>query len=98
MPSWQGMAQEAIGLGERSISTRHIRQFAGTDNRSWKQKRGISMPSRSQACSTEVPGSTSISISSMVITGIVRPRSDRREMDLRQQAYSAATLAARSRY
>ena len=30
-----GMAQEAIGLGERSISTRHMRQLPATDSRSW---------------------------------------------------------------
>ena len=34
MLSPQGMAQDAIGLGARSISTRHMRQLAGTDRRS----------------------------------------------------------------
>ena len=35
MPSPTGMAQEAIGLGARSISTRHMRQLPATDRRSW---------------------------------------------------------------
>jgi len=71
MPSPAAMAQEATGLGARSISTRHMRQLAGTDSRSWKQKRGTSMPSCSHACRIEVPGSTSISMPSMVSFGIL---------------------------
>ena len=35
IPSPQGMAQAATGFGARSISTRHMRQFAGTLRRSW---------------------------------------------------------------
>src|SRR5882757_2744046 len=70
MPSPAGIAQDAIGFGDFSISTRHMRQFAGTDSLSWKQKRGTSRPRRSQACSTDVPGSTSISIPSIVSLGI----------------------------
>ena len=35
MPSLTGMAQEAMGLGARSISTRHMRQLPATDRRSW---------------------------------------------------------------
>ena len=34
MPSPAGMAQEAIGLGARSISTRHMRQLPATERRS----------------------------------------------------------------
>jgi hypothetical protein len=35
MPSIAGMAQDATGFGERSISTRHMRQFPAIDRRSW---------------------------------------------------------------
>jgi hypothetical protein len=35
MPSPTGMAHEAMGLGARSISTRHMRQLPATDKRSW---------------------------------------------------------------
>src|ERR1700754_3317416 len=70
MPSPAGIAQDAIGFGAFSISTRHIRQFAGTESLSWKQNRGTSRPRRSQACSTDVPGSTSISTPSIVSLGI----------------------------
>ena len=35
MPSPTGMAQEAIGFGDFSISTRHMRQLPATDSRSW---------------------------------------------------------------
>ena len=34
MPSPQGMAQLAMGLGDFSISTRHIRQLPAIDSRS----------------------------------------------------------------
>ena len=35
IPSATGMAQDAMGFGERSISTRHMRQLPATDSRSW---------------------------------------------------------------
>ena len=35
MPSPAGMAQDAIGLGERSISTRHMRQLPAIASLSW---------------------------------------------------------------
>ena len=35
MPSAHGMAQLAIGLGDFSISTRHMRQLPAIDSRSW---------------------------------------------------------------
>ena len=35
MPSAAGIAQDAIGLGERSISTRHMRQLPAMESRSW---------------------------------------------------------------
>ena len=38
------------GLGDFSISTRHIRQLPATERRSWKQKRGTLMPVDSMAC------------------------------------------------
>ena len=34
MPSPTGMAHDAMGFGERSISTRHIRQLPAIDSRS----------------------------------------------------------------
>ena len=57
MPSAAGIAQEAMGFGERSISTRHMRQFPAMESRSWKQKCGISLPASMQACITVEPGS-----------------------------------------
>src|SRR5215813_395166 len=57
-------AQDATGLGEPFSSTRHIRQLPAIDNRSWKQKRGISAPAASQACSSVYSGGTSISLPS----------------------------------
>ena len=35
MPSAAGIAQDAMGLGERSISTRHMRQLPAIESRSW---------------------------------------------------------------
>jgi hypothetical protein len=35
MPSAAGMAQEAIGLGAFSCSTRHMRQLPAIESRSW---------------------------------------------------------------
>lgn len=43
------MAHEATGLGDFSISTKHMRQLPAMDRRSWKQKRGISTPATAQA-------------------------------------------------
>src|ERR1700722_7948158 len=43
---------------------RHMRQLPAIDSRSWKQKRGISAPPASQACSSVYSGGTSISLSS----------------------------------
>jgi len=45
-------AQDATGFGEPTSSTRHIRQLPAIDSRSWKQKRGISAPAASHACSS----------------------------------------------
>ena len=44
-------------------STRHMRQLPAIDSRSWKQKRGISAPAASQACSSVNSGGTSTSMS-----------------------------------
>ena len=45
-------AQDATGLGEPLSSTRHMRQLPAIESRSWKQKRGISAPAASHACSS----------------------------------------------
>ena len=45
-----GKAHDATGLGDFSISTRHMRQLPATERRSWKQKRGMLMPTLSHAC------------------------------------------------
>src|SRR5258708_11176600 len=57
-------AQLATGLGEPLSSTRHMRQLPAIDSRSWKQKRGISAPAASHACSSVNSGGTSISLPS----------------------------------
>src|SRR2546427_13173116 len=57
-------AQLATGLGEPTSSTRHMRQLPAIDSRSWKQKRGISAPAISHACSSVYSGGTSISLPS----------------------------------
>src|SRR6478609_1213753 len=58
------MAQEACGFGTPTTSTRHMRQLPAMDSRSWKQKRGISAPAASHACSSVYSGGTSISVPS----------------------------------
>ena len=45
-------AHDATGLGEPLSSTRHMRQLPAIESRSWKQKRGISTPAASHACSS----------------------------------------------
>src|SRR4030081_2515621 len=57
-------AQLATGLGEPLSSTRHMRQLPAIDRRSWKQKRGISAPAASHACSSVNSAGTSISLPS----------------------------------
>src|SRR5882757_788271 len=57
-------AQLATGLGEPFTSTRHMRQLPAIDRRSWKQKRGISAPAASHACSSVYSAGTSISLPS----------------------------------
>src|SRR6185312_11321331 len=81
MPSAAGIAQEAIGFGAFSCSTRHMRQLPAIARRSWKQKCATSMPACWQACSTVVPAGTSTVMPSMVSLGISRssrgpPRGD----------------------
>src|SRR5471032_711599 len=71
MLSVAGIAQEAIGFGAFSCSTRHMRQLPAIAKRSWKQKCGTSTPRRWHACSTVVPGGTAISCPSIVSLGIV---------------------------
>src|SRR5579862_9632929 len=73
-------AQLATGLGEPTSSTRHIRQLPAIDNRSWKQKRGISAPAVSHACRSVYSGGTSISLPStmsLVIGSLLRGHRDR---------------------
>src|SRR4249919_1197130 len=60
-------AHDATGLGEPFSSTRHMRQLPAIDSRSWKQKRGISTPAASAACSSVNSGGTSTSVPSMTI-------------------------------
>src|SRR6267142_6777323 len=57
-------AQLATGLGEPLSSTRHMRQLPAIESRSWKQKRGISAPAASHACSSVYSAGTSISLPS----------------------------------
>src|ERR1700674_2991325 len=57
-------AHEATGFGEPTSSTRHMRQLPAIDRRSWKQKRGISAPATSHACSSVNSAGTSISLPS----------------------------------
>ena len=48
-----------------------MRQLPAIDSRSWKQKRGISAPAASAACSSVYSGGTSTSVPSMMILVIV---------------------------
>src|SRR5215470_7193416 len=66
-------AQLATGFGEPASSTRHMRQLPAIDSRSWKQKRGISAPAASHACSSVYSGGTSTSLPST--TSLVMPAS-----------------------
>src|SRR6186997_3686687 len=63
-------AHDATGLGEPDSSTRHMRQLPAIESRSWKQKRGISAPAASHACSSVYSGGTSISLPSTMILAI----------------------------
>src|SRR3974390_1494970 len=65
-------AQDATVFGEPFNSTRHMRQLPAIDSRSWKQKRGISAPAASHACSSVYSGGTSISLPSTMSLVIVR--------------------------
>src|SRR3954464_14458125 len=59
-------AQLATRFGEPFSSTTHMRQLPAIDSRSWKQKRGISAPAASHACSSVYSGGTSISCPSTI--------------------------------
>src|ERR1700712_218570 len=59
-------AQDATGFGAPLSSTRHMRQLPAIDSRSWKQKRGISAPAASHACSSVYSAGTSISLPSTI--------------------------------
>src|SRR5271155_99595 len=74
------MAQDACGFGMPTTSIRHMRQLPAIDSRSWKQKRGISAPAASHACSSVYSGGTSISLPStmsLVISLLLRRDRDR---------------------
>src|SRR4029077_18440472 len=71
-------AQLATGFGEPTSSTRHMRQLPAIDSRSWKQKRGISAPAASHACSSVYSGGTSISLPSTISLLIARDLADDR--------------------
>src|SRR3954467_5552827 len=59
------IAQEACGFGgPPTTAIRHMRQLPAIESRSWKQKRGISAPAASHACSSVYSGGTSISVPS----------------------------------
>src|SRR6476659_2399212 len=63
--AFTAMAQGACGVGgPPGTSIRHMRQLPAIESRSWKQKRGISAPAASQACSSVYSGGTSISVPS----------------------------------
>src|SRR5262249_8986376 len=47
--------------GPPTTSIRHMRQLPAIESRSWKQKRGISAPAASHACSSVYSAGTSIS-------------------------------------
>src|SRR5215217_33132 len=71
--SLTAQAQDAIGFGEPTSSTRHMRQLPAIDRRSWKQKRGISAPAASHACSSVYSGGTSMSVPSTMSLVILPP-------------------------
>src|SRR4029077_9750979 len=72
-------AHEATGLGEPFNSTTHIPQLPAIERRSWKQKRGISAPPASHACSSVYAGGTSISLPSTMslVMQLLRRLADR---------------------
>src|SRR5208282_5611631 len=70
MPSVAGMAQDAMGLGDFSCSTRHMRQLPAMARRWWKQKCATSKPACWQAWSTVTPGATSTAFPLMVSFGM----------------------------
>src|SRR5262244_3354657 len=80
------MAQEACGFGMPTTSIRHMRQLPAIDSRSWKQKRGISAPAASQACSNVYSGGTSISLPSTMslVIGLLRRHFHRIGMRVRR--------------
>src|SRR5947209_2905016 len=68
------MAQEACGFGgPPTTSIRHMRQLPAIESRSWKQKRGISAPAASHACSSVYSGGTSISVPSTMSLVMMPP-------------------------
>src|ERR1044071_4682134 len=72
--SFTAIAQEACGFGgPPGTSIRHMRQLPAIESRSWKQKRGISAPAASHACSNVYSGGTSISRPSTMSSVMMSP-------------------------
>src|SRR3954468_4562420 len=68
------MAHEACGFGgPPTTSIRHMRQLPAIQSRSWKQKRGISAPAASHACSKVYSGGTSTSVPSTMSLVMMPP-------------------------
>src|SRR5882724_9144421 len=106
--SFTAIAQEACGLGgPPTTSIRHMRQLPAIESRSWKQKRGISAPAASHACSSVYSAGTSISVpSTMSLVMSVqshpdkqcrRDRKARCDVDARQQCKAAPEAVMRQR-
>src|SRR5882757_9744638 len=106
--SFTPMAQEACGFGgPPTTSIRHMRQLPAIESRSWKQKRGISAPATSHACSSVYSGGTSISLpSTMSLVMSVprhpdeqrsRDRQARRDIEPREQREAAPEPVMRDR-
>src|SRR3954463_15067217 len=72
--SLTAIAHGACGFGgPPTTSIRHMRQLPAIDSRSWKQKRGISTPAASHACSSVYSGGTSISVPSTMSLVMMPP-------------------------
>src|SRR3954467_2980231 len=80
------IAHEACGFGgPPTTSIRHIRQLPAIESRSWKQKRGISAPAASHACSKVYSGGTSTSVPSTMSLVMMPPSLRRHAHGLRMR-------------
>jgi hypothetical protein len=90
-----GAGRDGFG-GPPFTSTRHMRQLPAIDSRSWKQKRGISAPAASHACSSVYRSAgTSISMPSTLSFGHVVPPVLRRVLVRERHAASRRGLPPR---